>query len=148
MNLFHFAVIVLISIAAIIILLSNVAGILEESKDVEKYSQGLFLMKSIDKVIKELITEEGGAKRIVTNNAGLVIASDSDNTIKFSLDISEDFLDAGDYKEESVKIIARKGRIELLLNYTGFVDIIGNVSTTQNLFIEKINDTAIRIDKR
>jgi len=148
MNLFHFAVIVLISIAAIIILLSNVAGILEESKDVEKYSEGLFFMKSIDKVIKELITEGGGAKRIVTNNAGLVIASDSDNTIKFSLDISKDFLDVGDYEEESVKIIARKGRIELLLNYTGFVDIIGNVSTTQNLFIEKINDTAIKIDKR
>ncbi len=148
MKIFSLVLIFAISFALIILLTQNAGEITEKFEDIQRYERGLLLMKNIDNNVRTLLSEEGKSQRVVTGNADEVIVSDRDETIRYSINIKENFFDLGEHKEGSIDVISEKTRIELVLNYTGYVDIVNNATIKGPLFIEKLSDTSIRITEK
>ena len=117
-----------------IIFSSSIQETFSGSSDAMVFSQGKDLMNRIDTSVISLMLAGNGSMRLIKlpNIRGHLDVSASDDTVNYSFDISSPFIENAS-TENNIQISQYGNKVALILNYSGKVDIVGDVNESSRL---------------
>ena len=140
MNLFTSAAALLIILASTLVISSAIYETIVYGTGFEEYNKAKQLMSTIDTTIEYMILEILDSKELYMNvYKSRFNVSDEYDTMKYTIDLESKLEDT---EEHDLIISIKNNTAEILLNYSGIVDIVGNLSKSNGfiLYLERDND--------
>ena len=140
MNLFTSVIALLIVLASTLVISSTIYETIVYGTGFEEYNKAKHLMSTIDKHIEYMILGILDSKELYMNvYKSRFDVSDEHDTMKYTIEMESKLEDT---EEHDLIINIYNNTAEILLNYSGIVDIVGNLSKSNGfiLYLERDND--------
>ena len=119
------ALIILVTVAAVAIVLDSLLPVLERNKEQMIFEEGKANLEEINNAVSSVVFEGDGSSRLLSLgiNGGEYVFNSTEDSISFILETKQEILKPGLVKEEGgIEIRASQGLIEMKISYSN-VDI-------------------------
>ncbi len=138
MNLITAAFLLVIVLLSAAFVSTNILDTVAMGREFSEYNRAKNIMRTLDSEINAMLAESQNSKQIYMDfRKGAFEISGEHDTVRYVMEIETAFETSS---EGSLVIIPTNKTVELLLNYSGIIDISGNISRTGSFVLNLEKD--------